>query len=159
MIKNMLNKKDLLYILSFGVLCLALFVFGIVFVLTSDLKGLQNDAMRINDFSEIRYNAQTFLSNKSRLPRDMKELDDSNYGTRTSYYSGSSSTKSLYKDPKTKEYYDFKPATDNKSFEICTTFEADSTKQQYTTYSYKKGYDCVKINIDSYYLDGIKAID
>lgn len=157
----MLNKKDWLYFLTFGVVCLAVFVFGIVFVLSSDIKGVQNDAIRVSDFGNIKYNSETYLSQNKRLPKSLKELDDSGIGTRISYGS-TASNKSLYKDPKTKEYYDYKPANDNTSFEICTTFEAGSDKIQQSTYSYsyqtkiafKKGYDCVKFPVDSYYIKG-----
>lgn len=153
MTKN-LNKKDLLYFLVSGILYIAVMIFGIFFLTTSNLKGLQNDSLRVSDFDTIKYNSQLFAQKNHRLPKDLKELDESQIGTSTSYYRGNEQ-RSIYKDPKTKDYYEYKAVDDNTYFEICTTFETASTehKSEFPDEDFDKGYDCLKKYIDSYYLN------
>ncbi len=144
------SVKDLAYFLSWIIIGLLIAIAGLVFIFGTDIKGIQNDSQRLNDLNEIRSQIKYYISTNRKFPDSIQELEKKNPSSRD-YDSSPNGSKSIYRDPKTKEFYELKYNSNNKNFKLCANFETDSSKLGYSSHAFKKGYNCLDYDIDSYY--------
>lgn len=117
---------------------------------TYNNRSQTNDEIRMSDFNNIFSSIQNYYSINHRLPEKLRDL-------------GLTSVSD--KDPKTREFYEYK-VVDKYNFKLCTTFD-EEVLEDYGTYrpqgikieppntdpkkGHKKGYDCLTYGIPSYY--------
>lgn len=143
------SVKDISYFAILAFLGLVTAIIGLVLLFTSDIKGTQNDSIRASDFVNIKYGINTYISQKSSFPSNLKDVETV-YPYKT-YYSSSSSQKSSYIDPRTKDYYELKYNNDYKTYQLCANFEVGSKRINFTQFEFSKGNDCVNFTLETYY--------
>jgi hypothetical protein len=109
-------------------------------------KKIRLDEIRISDFSNLKYDVESYYRNNKILPLSLKDLNAYNNII----------------DPETQKEYEYKKTSDF-TYEFCTVFSTDSeevAKRQnkrnyYDSYSgtnqkHKEGYDCIIYQIPQY---------
>jgi hypothetical protein len=111
-------------------------------------QAVSLDQIRINNFNEIHTRMDEYYRKNNSLPESLKSLGLSE-----------KLADSILVDPVTKSIYEYKPANNPYTYEICTTFSTDSSESDDQYYQYSendlshiKGYDCVTYRISSYIL-------
>ena len=155
-------KKYYLAIILLGFLIAAIIYQGFSIVGSPFLKKqIAQDKQRINDFTEISYAISNYYNKNYYLPKSLDQIEFDSY----SKQKGTKIT-----DPITGKKYHYE-TTSTIKYELCTTFATDSkeiddmfnnnskTPNYYYDYNYvyydekyqhKKGYDCIKLSVDSY---------
>jgi hypothetical protein len=111
-------------------------------------KNVKLDEERLNNFSEISREVNSMYAKNNKLPPNITYIDENK------------SSPLKLKDPETKKYYEYKILSQT-SYNLCTEFSTDSFEVSkkyedyyfYESYRYKdiphkKGYDCVKYDIN-----------
>ncbi len=111
------KKPAKIFIWSVGIISLASIVYGIILVGSPALQRARNmDQERVNDLSGIQSQIVSLWQVKGIIPSALSDLNDPISGY------------TVPKDPKDGTDYEYKKLTSN-SFELCATFETDSSAQ------------------------------
>lgn len=138
---------------------LLIIVSGLVFIFGTDIKAIQNDSVRASDFQQVKFQIESYIGSKRKFPESIQELEKTN-PYNNYYYDSGSPRKSIYRDPKSNEYYELKYNNDNESYRLCATFETtpgSNSTYRYPGISHIKGYNCIDFDLGAYYSGLLKG--
>ncbi len=101
-----------------------------------DQQAINLDQQRIDSFTSISYNINSYTQTNGSLPKNLFQLTNINN----------------IKDPQTNKDYTYQVLSST-AYSLCTDFSTDTTKQQTNTYSYSvntahtKGYGCISYTV------------
>ena len=142
--------KDKVFVILLGIFCLS--IIGVAFYLvgTPDIQKLiRLDEKRLNDFSNIRFEIESFYQRHKKLPEGLSDLNNI-AGIKEPL------------DPETRQLYEYSIVS-NINYELCTTFSSNHEEfEKYSSFrlsgfdeklDFNKGYSCIKFEIPQYILE------